>query len=183
MSFRTLAAALVAAALFTAPAFAHEVTVGSLTITDLWSRATPPKAPTAGGYLTITNASDTPDKLIAASSPLADHAELHMMAMKDGVMTMRPVDGGIEIPANGTVTLAPNGLHIMFITLKETLKEGGQLPVTLTFEKAGKVDTFLHIMAIGAKGPSASSDTGGMDMGGADKGSDMGAGADKPASQ
>ena len=68
-------------------------------------------------------------------------------------MTMQPVDGGIAIPAGGSVTLAPSGLHIMFVTLQEGLKEGGRMPVTLTFEKAGKVDTFLHVLAVGAKGP------------------------------
>ena len=152
MSFRTFALALVAATLLAAPAFAHSVTLGSLELTDLWTRATPPGAPTAAGYLTITNKGSEADTLIAASSPEAANAGLHTMEMKDGVMTMRPVDGGIEIPAGGSVTLAPDGFHIMFVTLKEPLKEGGKLPVTLTFEKAGTVDTFLHIMAIGATG-------------------------------
>ena len=150
MSFRTFAAALVAAALLAAPAIAHEVTLGSLKLTDLWTRATPPGAPTAVGYLTITNSGNEPDKLIGASSPLAEKGELHLMAVKDGVMTMRTIDDGIEIPAGGAVTLAPAGFHIMFVTLKEPLKEGGKMPVTLTFEKAGSIDTFLHIQAVGA---------------------------------
>jgi len=150
---RILFAALAVAALAITPASAHEVKLGDLTLTDLWTRATPPQAPTAGGYLTIANSGKEPDKLIAASSPLSASAQLHVMAMKDGVMTMRPLEGGIEIPAGGKVTLEPDGLHIMFIAPTETLKEGGKLPVTLTFEKAGKIDTFLHILAIGAKGP------------------------------
>jgi copper(I)-binding protein len=150
--FRIALAALAAALFAISPAAAHEVKVGNLELTDLWTRATPPNAPTAGGYLTIANHGADPDTLIAASSPLAAKAELHMMAMKDGVMTMRPVDGGIEIPAGGSVTLAPDGFHIMFITPGEPLKEGSKFPVTLTFEKAGKVDTFMHILAIGAKG-------------------------------
>jgi periplasmic copper chaperone A len=77
-------------------------------------------------------------------------------------MTMRPVKDGITIPAGGKVTLAPEGLHVMFTELKDGLKEGGKFPVTLTFEKAGKVDTFLPIFAIGAKGPGG--DMGGMKM-------------------
>jgi hypothetical protein len=144
-------AAFLLAILVVAPASAHEVKLGDLTLTDLWTRATPPQAPTAGGYLTIANAGAEPDRLIAASSPLAAKTELHVMAMKDSVMTMRPVEGGIEIPAGGKVTLEPDGLHIMFISPTEPYKEGGKLPVTLTFEKAGKVDTFLHVLAIGAK--------------------------------
>jgi copper(I)-binding protein len=153
MSFRTLAAALVAATLFSTSAFAHSVTVGSLSLTDLWTRAIPAGAPTAAGYLTITNNGTEADKLIAAGSPLAESAGLHTMKTKDGVMSMSPVEGGIEILPGKSVTLAPGGFHIMFVTLKEPLKEGGKFPVTLTFEKAGKVETFLHIKAIGADGP------------------------------
>jgi copper(I)-binding protein len=152
---RAFAGALFAGLLLSAPAFAHSVEVGSLSLTDLWTRATPPGAPTAGGYLTIANKGSEPDKLIAASTPQAEAGELHIMEMKDNVMTMKPVEGGIAIPAGGSVTLAPSGLHIMFVKLKAALKEGDKLPVTLTFEKAGKVDTFLHIMAVGADGPDA----------------------------
>jgi copper(I)-binding protein len=143
------------------------VTLGALSITDLWTRATPPQAPTAAGYLTIANSGSEPDRLIAASSPLAGKTELHQMELKDGVMTMRPVEGGVEIPAGGSVSLAPDGFHIMFMELKDSFKEGGKLPVTLTFEKAGSVDTFLHILAIGAKGPSADQ---GHDMSGMNTG-------------
>jgi copper(I)-binding protein len=180
---RIFTAAALALALATgaapAPAFAQEVTVGSLTLTDLWTRATPPKAPTAGGFLTITNDGDVPDRLIAASSPIAETVQLHTMSVKNGVMRMHEVAGGIEIPAHGKVTLAPGGFHIMFITLKGSLAEGGSVPVTLTFEKAGSVDTVLNVMAIGARGPSADAMPG---MGGdqmqmqMDHGNTMGAG-------
>ena len=152
--------ALLAAACL--PAAAQETKVGDLTLSDLWIRATPPKAPSAAGYFTITNSGKEVDRLIAASSTLAGKAELHQMAMKGGVMTMRPIKGGITIPAGGKVTLAPDGLHLMFAGLKGDLKEGGTFPVTLTFEKAGKVDTALPIVAIGAKGPGG--DMGGMKM-------------------
>jgi periplasmic copper chaperone A len=151
MSFRALA--LIAATLLSTSAFAHSVTLGSLSLSDLWTRATPAGAPTAAGYLTITNNGTQADTLIAASSPQAESGALHMMQVKDGVMSMHPAEGGVAIPAGGTVTLAPGGFHIMFVTLKDPLKEGGKLPVTLTFEKAGKIETFLHIKAIGADGP------------------------------
>lgn len=152
LQLAAFAVALVAAAP-AAPAFAHSVTVGALSLTDLWTRATPPGAPSAVGYLTITNTGKEPDRLLSATSGAAAKGELHIMAVKDGIMTMGPVADGIVIPAGGSVTLAPSGLHIMFITLKDGLKEGGRMPVTLTFEKAGKVDTFLHVLAISAKGP------------------------------
>jgi copper(I)-binding protein len=142
--------------LFASPnqaALAHSIKIGALSLTDLWIRATPPKAPTAGGFLTIENSGAEADRLTAAASPIADRVEIHEMTTKDGTMIMRPAEAGVEIPAGQTVALAPGGFHIMFIDLKETLVEGGKVPVTLTFEKAGSIDTFLHVLAIGARGP------------------------------
>jgi copper(I)-binding protein len=59
---------------------------------------------------------------------------------------------GIEIPAGGSVTLAPGGFHIMFVGLKESFADGGKVPVTLTFAKAGTIETFLHVKPIGSDG-------------------------------
>jgi hypothetical protein len=153
MKLRIAAIAVLLAAGLAGTASAHDVTIGALKLTDLWTRATPPAAPTAVGFLTIANTGTEPDRLIGVGSPEAATGELHEMSMENDVMKMRALPGGIEIPAGSTVKLAPGGLHLMFITLKAPLVEGGKLPVTLTFEKAGKVDTFLHILAIGAKGP------------------------------
>jgi copper(I)-binding protein len=135
------------------PAAAAPVAVGALTLDAMWTRATPPGAPTAGGYLTITNTGTEADTLIAVSSPLAGMSDIHAMEAKDGVMTMHPIEGGLPIPPGGTVTLAPSGFHIMFMGLTGALKQGDTLPVTLTFAKAGKVDLAFPILAIGAKGP------------------------------
>lgn len=151
---RILQLATVAAVLaLSGPALAHSVKVGQLELTDLWTRATPPNAPAAGGYFTITNTGDEADRLIAVSSPAAGIGEVHEMKVEDGVMTMRPLDGGLEIPPHGTVTLAPGGFHLMFIDLKAPLRQGTEMPVSITFEKAGTVETFLHVEAIGSKGP------------------------------
>ncbi len=148
-----LAAALLLAALIGGTASAHSVKAGALELTDLWTRATPPNAPTAGGYLTITNTGTEADRLTGAASSQAGSGELHEMSVKDGIMTMRPLGDGIEIPAGESVTLAPGAMHIMFTTPKEPFVDGGKVPVELTFEKAGKIETFLHIMGIGAPGP------------------------------
>ena len=153
MLFRTTLAALAALLLVASSAAAHSVKIGALSLTDLWTRATPPKAPTAGGFLTIENTGAEADRLIGIASPTAARAEVHEMTTKDGTMTMRQAEAGVEIPAGQTVALAPGGFHIMFIGLKEALVERGKVPVTLTFEKAGKIDTFLHVLAIGARGP------------------------------
>ena len=84
-----------------------------------------------GGYLTIENKGATPDKLIGGASPAAAKVEVHEMAMKDGVMTMRPVKGGLSIPPGQSITLAPGGYHIMLMELKAPLKQGDKVPVTL----------------------------------------------------
>ena len=164
MSLRSMLASFAIAALAASAALAHDVTVGSLTLTDLWTRATPPKAQTGGGYLTITNNGDQPDRLIAVSTGIAGLAEIHEMKVENGIMTMRPIDGGLEIPAHGTVTLAPGGYHLMFMKLSGPVAlADGKLPVTLTFERAGPVDTFLHVMPIGSPGLSGGA---GHDMSG-----------------
>ena len=109
-----------------APAAAADgVKVGSLEITGLWTRATPPRAPSAGGYLTIVNTGKEPDRLVGAASPMAGRADFHEMAMKDGVMTMRRL-AAIDIPAGGTVALAPDGLHIMFTALRRISRKAAQ---------------------------------------------------------
>jgi hypothetical protein len=148
-----LSAALTAVLLIATPASAAPVTVGSLTLDAMWTRATPPGAPSAGGYLTISNTGSEADTLIAVASPVAGMADIHVMETKDGVMTMHGLDGGLPIPAGQTVTLAPGGFHLMFMGLTGALKQGETLPVTLTFAKAGKIEMVFPILPIGAKGP------------------------------
>lgn len=132
----------IAAALLMAPAaaWAHGFTLGNLEIGHPWSRATLPGAKVAAGYLTVKNNGAEADRLTAIESPIAGKAEIHEMAVTDGVMTMRPLAGGLEIPAGGEVKLEPGSFHIMFVGLKEPAVEGVKFKGTLTFEKAGKVD-------------------------------------------
>ncbi|TIW92846.1 MAG: copper chaperone PCu(A)C [Mesorhizobium sp.] len=135
--------------------FAHEFKVGDLEIVHPWSRATPPGAKVAGGYFTVTNTGSSPDRLLSISSEISAKAELHEMGVKDGVMAMRPVTGGLEIPTGGKVALAPGGYHLMFVGLKRQPKQGETFPATLIFEKAGTVTVDFAVEGIG--------ETGGMD--------------------
>jgi copper(I)-binding protein len=75
------------------------------------------------------------------------------MTMKDGVMTMRPLEKGLTIEPGKTVKLAPGGYHLMMFDLKSPLKQGERLPVTLEFEKAGKVQVSLDVAGVGAQAP------------------------------
>ena len=144
---------LALAAICAGPAAAQQIKVGDLVLDHAWVRATPGGAKVGGGYLTIENKGTTPDKLISGSSPAAGKVEVHEMAMNNGVMTMRPVKGGLSIPPGQSVTLMPGGYHIMMMELKAPLKKGDKVPVTLTFEKAGEVKVTFDIQGIGATGP------------------------------
>jgi len=160
--------ALFAVTVFSAPAFAQDITVGTLTLSNPWARATPPKAPAGGGFLTITNNGNEQDTLTAVSTPAAEMSQLHKMEVVNGIMKMREVEGGIKIPAGDTVTLKPGGYHLMFIGLKHDLKKGETLPVTLTFARAGTVDVTLPIWPVGSMGPAGAG--GAMDMNGGQMG-------------
>ena len=129
---------------------ADDFSVGSLTISPPWSRATPPGAKVAGGYMMITNASGEADRLVSATADIAARVEIHEMAVVDGVMKMRPLDDGVEVPAGGMVELKPGSYHIMLMGLTGALKEGEVFGGTLTFEKAGSVDVTYQIGAMGS---------------------------------
>jgi copper(I)-binding protein len=87
------------------------------------------------------------------------------MTTTNGVMTMRPLDNGLTIEPGKTVKLAPGGYHLMLFDLKSPLKQGDKVPVTLEFEKAGKVKLSLDVQGVGAQGPAGASTSGGkMDM-------------------
>ena len=139
-----------AVALFGLPAAAHDYTLGSLKIGHPWARATPPTAPSGGGFLTVTNTGTTADRLVSVSSPAAAQVQVHEMKMDGTIMRMRELENGLEIPPGATVALAPGGLHLMMMGLKAPLKEATRVPVTLVFEKAGKIDVELQVMALGA---------------------------------
>ena len=104
-----------------------------------WSRPTPPGAPTAVGYLTITNRGSRPDQLMSADSPATGTLSLHQMSMAGGIMRMRPVVGGLAIAPGATMNLDPNGDHLMFEGLKRPFKSGDQVPAVLHFQHAGAV--------------------------------------------
>ena len=159
------AIALVAMLTAAAPVLADTVKVGDLEITNAWARATPPGAATGAAYLTVTNKGAAPDTLTAIDTPVAGIAMLHKMEMDNGVMKMRMVDGGIAIDPGKTVTLAPDGLHIMLMDMTEPLKAGGTLTLTVTFAKAGSATVTMPILPVGSKGPDAKMDAmPGMDM-------------------
>ena len=113
------------------------------------SRVTPNGAPVAGGYVSIRNWSEKADRLIAASISIADRVEIHEMTMADGVMRMRALDNGLEIPAGAMVELKAGSYHLMFIKPTRALIEGEWIEGSLTFERAGIVPVRFKVEAMG----------------------------------
>ena len=145
--------ALALAAALAAPASAADVRKGAITASDPWSRTTAPRATVGAGYLTIRNSDPQPDRLLSATSPRAAKVEIHTMTMDGGVMRMRPLPDGLEVPAGGEASLAPGGNHIMLIGLKAPLKEGERIPATLRFARAGTITVHFMVAPAGAAAP------------------------------
>ena len=177
-ALRLAAPALLAATLVSTPALAQDgKTVGDITVSGVWTRATPPNAKAGGGFVVIENKGASDDRLVSADSDVAESTELHEMTVNDGVMKMREMTDGIAVPANGTLELKPGSYHVMFMGLKAPLKQGELVPVTLTFEKAGSVTLDFKVERIGARGPAQGKDGhSGMTGGGMKKMDGMGQG-------
>lgn len=160
---KKLFAAALAFTVLTGFAQAHEFKAGDLEIHHPWAKATLPNQPVGGGFMEIVNTGSEPDRLVSGSAGFAGEVQIHEMEMNDGVMKMRQLADGLEIPAGATVKLEPGGLHIMFMELSEPLKEGEMKEATLTFEKAGDVSVEFAVQ-------SARPGEGGMDHSKMDQG-------------
>jgi len=134
-------------------AAAADYDVGSIHISQPWSRATPKGASAGAAYMTLTNNGKTPDRVNCVSSDASAECQIHSMTMDNGVMQMRPVEGGLEIKAGETVTLKPGSFHMMLLNLKHPLEQGNSMKATLKFDNGGTVDVEYPIVAIGATAP------------------------------
>lgn len=100
----------------------------------------------SAAYMRISNSGSEPDRLRKASSDVANSVEIHVSEMKDGVMTMHPVES-VEVPAKGQVELKPGGLHIMLIGITRDLAAGEKVKLSLDFEKAGEIQIEAEVRA------------------------------------
>ncbi|GGY09179.1 copper chaperone PCu(A)C [Paludibacterium paludis] len=126
-------------------ASAHEYQIGKIHIAHPWARAMPASSPTSAVYFGLDNQGADGDRLLSAETPRAKAAELHSNTVEQGVMHMRKIEGGVAVPAGGKMAFAPGGLHVMLIGLSGELKVGERFPMTLRFEKAGKVDVQVQV--------------------------------------
>jgi len=130
------------------PVLADAVKAGDLAIDKVWARATLRTGAPTGAFFGIRNSGKVADRLIGVSSPLAKSVEIHHSAMTDGVMKMRHVMH-VDIPAGKMVMFQPGGFHIMLMGMTKAIKAGAHVPLTLTFERAGKVTVQADVMAMG----------------------------------
>lgn len=130
---------------------AHDVALGTLTISDPHVLATAPGAKVGAGYLSVTNAGTEADRLLAVRADFP-RVELHTTEVDAaGVARMAPV-AGVDVPAGATVALAPQGTHVMFMGLTAPFAEGEHVPAVLVFEKAGEVAVEFDVEARQAEG-------------------------------
>lgn len=116
-----------------------------ISVTDAWARPLPESAPAAAMFLTVENDGDADDLLVAARSDVCTATELHESSMEDGVMSMRPVTGGIAVPAGERVVLEPGGLHVMCVGPTAPFAAGTTVSLTLTFDGAGSIDVEVPV--------------------------------------
>ncbi len=152
MHFLRLLAAAAILAVGTLSHAQQHYTAGDIHLFDAYARPTVSHQPTAGAYVGLENTGKQPDRLISASSPAAKRVEIHTMSMDNNhVMKMKEV-GAIDVKPGEEIVMKPgDGFHLMLIGLNERLKAGDKLPMTLVFEKAGKVDIMFAVDSKGSK--------------------------------
>lgn len=133
--------------LFTIAALLAGITTTALAQTvdvrGAWVRTAVPGQSATGAFMTITAKETT--RLVGVASPVAGVAEIHEMKMDNGVMKMRAVDGGLELPGGKAVELKPGGFHLMLMDLKSALPKDSTVPVTLVFKDTKGVESRVEL--------------------------------------
>ncbi len=115
----------------------------TVTIKNAWVRVSVPGQNATGAFMSISSTETT--RLIGVATPVAGVAEVHEMKMDGGVMRMRAVEGGLEIPAGKTVELKSGGYHLMLMDLKAALPKASTVPMTLVFQDSKGVESRLEL--------------------------------------
>lgn len=129
-----------------------------IAVEQAWARATAGSATTGAAFLRIANRGAADDRLLAVECSASDRATIHSGTRAGAVMQMRPAAEGLTIAAGTVLDLRPGGDHIMLTGLRQPLRRGETVPLTLIFDKAGRVETQLVVAAAGARAPDAGAD-------------------------
>ena len=138
--------AMLAAAVLAAPP--AESDSGGLSVENAWIPQPPPGTGVAAAYFTLRNDSHAPAVLVAVSSPLAGDTMLHETTVVGGMSRMRMV-ARLTVPPHGSVTLRPDGLHVMLLSLKQALIPGETVPLVLRFASGREIRVVAHVRPIG----------------------------------
>jgi copper(I)-binding protein len=130
---------------FTALIVAALPVMAQVTIKDPWVRATVSQQKATGAFMQITSAQDA--RLVEAKSPLAGVVEVHEMTLEKDVMKMRALPNGLDLPAGKSIELKPGGYHVMLMDLKQQMKEGDTVPMTLVVEGKDKKRSTIEVKA------------------------------------
>ncbi|MCK9380905.1 MAG: copper chaperone PCu(A)C [Sulfuritalea sp.] len=125
--------------------FAALPVMAQVAVKDPWVRATVPAMKATGAFMQITSAQDA--RLVEVKSPVAGIIEIHEMAMEKNVMKMRALPDGLELPAGKAVELKSGGYHVMLMDLKQQMKEGDTVPLTLVVEGKDKKRSTIEVKA------------------------------------
>ena len=126
-----------------------QTSTNTITVEQAWARATPGGARTGAAYMTLLNSGASADRLLSATTPVADQVQFHKQTEDNGVSRMREVHN-VELSPGGKIIFKPGDMHMMIVGLKQPLKEGQTFPLTLQFEKAGRIDVSVPIEKVGA---------------------------------
>ncbi|HEX5280756.1 MAG TPA: copper chaperone PCu(A)C [Micropepsaceae bacterium] len=141
-------------AVLPAPAIAapKESCTKDICVSGAWARATPPGVDNAAVYFTVTNKGRAADSLVSASSSITANAMVHRTVVTGGVAHME-MTGPVELTGGGQVSFAPIGYHLMLDGLKQPVKQGSTVSVTLNFANAGKLTFAVPVLSVTASGP------------------------------
>lgn len=124
---------------------ADQADEGGVTLDGAWVKATDEDMTAIFG--TLENSSDAAVTLESAEVDLDADAEMHEVVQEAGSSVMKPVDGGLEIPAGGELNLDPGGYHIMLVDLGEPITPGQDLELTLHFSDGSETATTVPARA------------------------------------
>jgi copper(I)-binding protein len=102
-----------------------------VTVERAWVRTTVPNQVSSGAFMHITALKDV--RLTAVRSPVAGVVEVHEMKIDNGIMRMRPA-GELSIKAGQSLELKSGGYHLMMMGLKQQIKAGETVALTLEFK-------------------------------------------------
>lgn len=130
-----------------------EVALAEVIVTDPWARASILASRPGAAYLTLL--SDTEDRLLSATTPIAGNVMIHASETDANAVTRMIHIDALDLPAGQTVRFAPGGMHLMLMGLTGKLEEGAQFPLTLSFQRAGEIIVTVPVLGVAATGPEA----------------------------